>query len=240
MPNVFLIGITQAQVEPLRALLSQQPGVQGTPEFVPSVSARLVSINGAKLSDMKLMGMARRFAYSRSVMWENELPEQTKVLEGAWWKPGTTEPVVSIAEDTSKILNIHPGAWIEMQAAGRTFGARVVAVHRTGGDPGERGEPIALQSEDARRAAGDLLRRRADEASPGGFVKRAAYEKFPTVTVVNVADALDNRPPTKNKPPPPHLKPSPPPKPFTSLRKTKRSSKTMPICTRNTLILSIK
>jgi putative ABC transport system permease protein len=191
MPNVFLVGITQAQVEPLRALLSKQDGVQGTPEFVPSVSARLVSINGASLADMKLVGMMRRFMYSRSVMWENEIPDQTKVVEGAWWKPGTTEPVVSIAEDAAHILNLHPGAWIEMTSAGRTIGARVVAVHLT--------EAIRVS------AANEFVFNpkpleglpvifyggvRMKPAAVGAF-QRVAYEKYPTVTVVNVADALE-------------------------------------------------
>jgi putative ABC transport system permease protein len=191
MPNVFLVGITQAQVEPLKELLSKQDGVQGTPEFVPSVSARLVSINGEKLADRKLQGMARRFAYSRSVMWENEIPDQTKVLEGTWWKPGTTEPVVSIAEDAAHTLNIHPGAYIEMQAAGRTFGARVVAVHQT--------EAIRVSA-----ANEFIFNTKTLEGLPviyyGGVrmkppavasFQRIAYEKFPTVTVVNVADALE-------------------------------------------------
>lgn len=190
MPNVFLVGVTQAQVEPLKELLARQPGVEGTPEFVPSVSARLVTINGTRLADMKFQGMARRFTYSRSVMWENEIPEQTKVLEGAWWKPGTTEPVVSIAEDASRILNLHPGAWIEMEASGRIIGARVVAVHQT--------EAIRVS------AANEFVFNpkpleglpvifyggvRMKPALVGSFQKNA-YEKFPTVTVVNVADAL--------------------------------------------------
>ena len=171
MPNVFMIGITQAQVEPLKGLLVKQAeGVEGSPEFVPSVSARLVSINGAALADMKLQGMARRFTYSRSVMWEDTIPEQTKVVEGKWWQPGTTEPVVSIAEDAAHALNLHPGAWIEMTAAGRTIGARVVAVHQTEAIQVERGGArVRVQPEAARRAAGDVpLRRRADEAADGG------------------------------------------------------------------------
>jgi putative ABC transport system permease protein len=191
MPNVFLVGITQAQVEPLRGLLGKQDGVEGTPEFVPSVSARLISINGAKLADMKLLGMSRRFAYSRSVMWEDQIPEQTKVLEGAWWKPGTTEPVVSIAEDAAHTLNIHPGARIEMQAAGRTFGALVVAVHQT--------EAIRVS------AANEFVFNTSTlvgfpviyyggvrmKAPAVAAFQRVAYEKYPTVTVVNVADALE-------------------------------------------------
>ncbi len=191
MPNVFLVGITQAQVEPLKELLAKQDGVQGTPEFVPSVSARLVSINGSQLSDMKLQGMARRFMYSRSVMWEDAIPEQTRVVEGAWWKPGTMEPVVSIAEDAAHVLNLHPGARIEMTSAGRTIGARVVAIHST--------EAIRVS------AANEFVFNpkpleglpviyyggvRMKPSSVGAF-QRVAYEKYPTVTVVNVADALE-------------------------------------------------
>jgi putative ABC transport system permease protein len=189
MPNVFLVGVTQSQVEPLKALLATQEGVEGTPEFVPSVSARLETINGVRIADMKLA--SRRFLYSRSVMWEDQIPEQTRVLEGSWWKPGTTEPVVSIAEEAAHSLNIHPGAWIEMSASGRTIGARVVAVHQT--------EAIRVS------AANEFVFNpkpleglpviyyggvRMKPALVGNFQKNA-YDKFPTVTVVNVADALE-------------------------------------------------
>jgi len=191
MPNVFLVGITQAQVEPLRELLAKQPGVLGTPEFVPSVSARLVSINGAKLSDMKLQGMSRRFAYSRSVMWENQIPEQTKVLEGSWWNPGTTEPVVSIAEDAARTLNIHPGAWIEMQAAGRTIGARVVAVHQTEAIRVSAANEFVFNPKPLEGLPVIYYGGVRMKAPTVAAFQRASYEKFPTVTVVNVADALE-------------------------------------------------
>lgn len=191
MPNVYLIGITQAQVDPLKELLAKQPGVLGTPEFVPSVSARLVSINGDRLADRTLTGMARRFNYSRSVMWENELPSNTRVLEGQWWKPGTTEPLVSIAEDAAHILNLHPGAWIEMTSAGRTFSARVVAVHQM--------EAIRISAANEFVFTPKTLEGlpvifyggvRMQPPTVGAF-QRASFEKFPTVTVVNVADALE-------------------------------------------------
>ena len=78
-----------------------------------------------------------------------------------------------------------------MQAAGRTFGARVVAVHQTEAIRVSAANEFRVQSPGAGRAAGDFLRRRADEAIAVGSFQRAAYEKFPTVTVVNVADALE-------------------------------------------------
>src|SRR5579863_273664 len=45
-PNVFLVGVTQAQVEPLKELLAHQSGVIGKPEFVPRVATRLTAVNG--------------------------------------------------------------------------------------------------------------------------------------------------------------------------------------------------
>jgi putative ABC transport system permease protein len=190
MPNVFLVGITQAQVEPLRGLISQQPGVQGAPQFVPSVAARLVSVNGVPLGDLRLPQNARRFLRTRSVMWAAAKPEETRVIEGKWWNPGTAEPVVSIDEDAAKILSLKPGGWLEIEASGKTIRARVAAVHQT--------EEMRVS------AANEFIFNPAPLAglpviyyggvriqppSVGAF-QRAAYEKFPTVTVVNVADAL--------------------------------------------------
>jgi putative ABC transport system permease protein len=189
MPNVFLVGITQAQVEPLRELLARQEGVVGTPEFVPSVMARLMSINGSPLADVK--GMSRRFLYSRSVMWESEIPEQTRVLEGAWWKAGTTEPVVSIAEEAAHDLNLHPGAWIEMSAAGRTIQARVVAVHQTEAIRVSAANEFVFNTKTLEGLPVIYYGGVRMKPALVGTFQRNAYEKFPTVTVVNVADALE-------------------------------------------------
>jgi putative ABC transport system permease protein len=191
MPNVFLVGITQAQVEPLRELLARQVGVVGTPEFVPSVMARLVSINGSPLADRKMQWMSRRFLYSRSVMWESEIPEQTRVLEGAWWKAGTTEPVVSIAEEAARDLNLHPGAWIEMSAAGRTIDARVVAVHQTEAIRVSAANEFVFNTKTLEGLPVIYYGGVRMKPALVGLFQRNAYEKFPTVTVVNVADALE-------------------------------------------------
>ena len=191
MPNVFLVGVTQAQVPALQELLAKQQGVEGTPEFVPSVSARLVSINGAKLADMKLQGMARRFNATRSVMWENEIPEQTKVLEGAWWKPGTQEPVVSVADDAAKILNLHPGAWIEMSASGKTISARVVAVHQTEAIRVSAANEFVFNTKTLEGLPVIYYGGVRMKPTLVGQFQKNSFEKFPTVTVVNVADALE-------------------------------------------------
>ena len=186
-PNVFLVGVTQAQVEPLKTLIAKQDGVQGAVEFVPRVAARMMNVNGEALPP--------RFRYSGSVMWEREKPEFARVTDGAWWnrdglKPDAP-PVVSVQIEMAKRLGVHVGDWIEMQATGRVVQARVVAIHEweqrrfmptssfVFNPPALAGLPVSFD--------GGV---RFVPAKVAQF-QRAAFETFPTVTVVNIADALE-------------------------------------------------
>jgi putative ABC transport system permease protein len=191
MPNVYMIGITEPQVAPLRALASASEGLQATPEFYPSVSARVTQINGVPIADLKLQGIARRWQFTHTVMWEDEKPEFMKLTEGDWWTPATKEPVVAITEEGAKALNIKPGSWIDLQSSGRDFRARLVAVFQSGvvrnrpttelvfNHPALAGLPVIY-------VGGVRMR-----ASSVAAFQRVAFAKFPSVTVVNIADALE-------------------------------------------------
>jgi putative ABC transport system permease protein len=189
-PNVFLIGITPQQVGPLQALIAKQKGVVNAPQFVPSVAVRIESVNGVPLEELRQTGMSRRFRGSRSVMWAEEKPESLSVVQGAWWKRGETKPVVSINEDAARNLGAKVGDTIELSGAGRTFSARVVALHRVeqmrvGAANDFMFNPAALTGLPATFYGGVRMR-----AADVGALERAAYQAFPTVTVINVAEAL--------------------------------------------------
>src|SRR5260370_18908066 len=97
MPNVFLIGITEAQREQVRTMLRTQPGVEGTPEIVPNVSVRLAAVNGTAVENLGFHGWGRRFLQTRSVSWSASVPVHTALIQGAW---GQDQPQqVSVAED---------------------------------------------------------------------------------------------------------------------------------------------
>jgi putative ABC transport system permease protein len=186
-PNVFLVGVTEAQVEPLKELLAHQSGVIGAPEFVPRVATRLMAVNGDPIPP--------RARYSGNSMWEGLQPDYVRVVEGAWWKRDAlapnAPPMVSVQLEAARRLNVKPGDWIEMQASGRTFQARVVALHEweqrrfmptssfVFNPPALAGLPVSFDG-------GVRI-----EAPQVAAFQRAAFEKYPTVTVVNIADALE-------------------------------------------------
>ena len=189
-PNVFMIGITPDQVGPLKELIAKQKGVVAQPEFAPSVAVRIESVNGVPLEDLRVTGMSRRFRGSRSVMWADEKPSSLTVVQGKWWPRGETQPVVSVDEDAARTLGIKLSDTIEISGAGRTFSAHVAALHRVeqmrvGAANEFVFNPQALIGLPATFYGGVRM-----QSSAVGALERAAYQAFPTVTVINVAEAL--------------------------------------------------
>lgn len=185
-PNVFLVGVTEAQVAPLKQLITAQPGVEGSPEFVPRVATHLVAINGEAPARMRA---------NPTVLWEGLRPDYIRVVDGSWWgrdalRPGAP-PVLSVQTEVAKRLNIKIGDWIEFQSSGRSLQARVVALHEweqkrflptssfVFNPPALAGLPVAFDG--AVRIQPSLV----------SSFQRAAFQKMPTVTVVNIADALE-------------------------------------------------
>lgn len=193
MPNVFLIDITAKQRDAVVKLIEQQPGVEKTPEVVGTVSARLQAIDGKSVEELRLQSWARRFMRARAVTALGEMPKYTAIVHGAWWNSATAqqETVVSVSEEAAEMLHVHPGTHLEWEAAGRRIRARVVAIHRI--------DPIHLYGRiEFIFNSGTLnglpgvyygsVRVRPDAVAD---LQRVAYEQFPTVTVVNVADVLE-------------------------------------------------
>jgi putative ABC transport system permease protein len=191
MPNVFLIDITPELKDGVVKLVSEQPGVEGRRmEITPAVSARMTRINGVELKTMDLKGWGRRFLQTRTVGFSKTQPEGFEVYQGKWWTAADTDGFVGVAEDAAKILNIGPGAVLDFEAAGRPFRATVVALFRTEGfRMGAMSEfvftPKTLEGMPAIYYGGARV-----ESSKVALLQKAAYEKYPTVTVINIAEAL--------------------------------------------------
>ena len=192
VPNVYLVGVTLDQSTPLKQLISAQQGVLTAPQLSPSVSARLVRIDGEDVASRPTKGFARRYLNTRSITWENAQPDNLKVVDGKWWKPNTAEPVVSVEEDTAKTLDIRPDSVIEMDVSGRTVKARVVAEHNY---EGARLAPSDFVFDESALAGMPVVFNGGVRVNPSaaGALQRAIFEKYPTVTVVNVADVLRDR-----------------------------------------------
>jgi len=190
MPNVFLLDIPGNQRVALSQLIQQQPGVKEAPDVAFAVAARITAVNGVPIDKIPLRDFNRRFMRTRTVTSVDAMPPDTVILQGAWWRPGDREPQICASEEAAKILNLRPGVAVDWNIWNHNLRTRVACVQRTESirmsgrfeflfSPGQLDGLPAVYYGSARVRPSDVA-----------SMQREVYRRFPTVTVVNVADVM--------------------------------------------------
>jgi putative ABC transport system permease protein len=193
MPNVFLLDIPGAQRQALTDLVKAQAGLESPVEVMASVAARLAAIDGVSTDKLPLKEWGRRFLRTRPVTWASAMPPETEILGGSWWDPAKPAdlPQVCVHEEAARILGVKPGARLRWEIAGQTLESRVACVERVesvrlGGRFEFIFSPGSLEGFPAIYYGSVRVQPRKVAA-----LQRTVYERYPTVTVVNVADVLE-------------------------------------------------
>ena len=199
LPNVFLIDIATSEVAGVRALLAQQPGVQGTPEIVPVVSSRLLAVDGVPAEKLKINHAPRGMFRSLNLTWSptpDAPPPGSKVTDGQWWTAqqsadAARHPLVAVGKGDADRLHIQPGQQVTFAAEDSQFTATVAAIFDTDSrhaysraefvlpEPVLRGLPVVWY--------GGVH----CEPKATAELERAFYAAYPTITVIDVAATLE-------------------------------------------------
>jgi putative ABC transport system permease protein len=192
MPNVFVINITESDRVAVRTFLEKGPGVEGEVIVSASASGRIKAIDGKPMEQIAVDGPAKRYLRARNLTWSAELPKQTEVLAGAWWKTWSPDrPEIAVSQETAKLLGIKPGSVMDWDCGGHRIAMRVVAIYRTEAvGPGANTEFIT--SPDTLRQV-PMLYFGAARVAPAQIpqLQKLSFEKFPALTMINLADVLD-------------------------------------------------
>jgi putative ABC transport system permease protein len=190
-PNVYLINITPADRDAVARFLNERKDLQGKPRLVPLVPARLLLIDGKPLDrvDTKHDHDRHWATHTRQVTWVEEKPDDTHVLRGAWWHAGETAALVSVSEHAAANFGIKPGMTLRWQCFDRDFDVRVAAIHRTTAVRMQDTEFLFNHAALAGFPSQWFGTARIAPKRVAAF-QRDAFERFPSVTVVNAADIL--------------------------------------------------
>ena len=215
LPNVFLVDIANTEIDGMRALLKTQPGVTTQPELLPLVSARVLTIDGKTTEEARAeaaaraeeagnepeqrrgpgegreRGPGRRMQRTVSLTWAEDLPPGTTVVEGVWWKQGERKPEVAIAQQQANRMGAKLGSTITFAVQDQQISATVVALTKANGQHVFSRAEYTLP-----KAALDglpVVWSGGVHVQPErvGELQRALYAVYPTVTVINVAQALE-------------------------------------------------
>ncbi len=191
LPNVFLVDITKDEIDGVRRLLKAQRTVTAEPELLPVISSRIVAIDGMTAEQAKLKNFPKRMLRSINLSWFAAPPVGTKVLEGAWWSGDETRPVVAVDEHTAARLGVKVGSRITFAAQDTTMAATVAAITRSDGQ--HTYARVSFLMPEAALRGMPVVWYGGIHADPArvGELQRVLYDAYPTVTVINVAQALE-------------------------------------------------
>lgn len=194
LPNVFLIDIANNEIDGVTSLLKQMPTVHGQPEFLPVIASRILSVDGTPASKLKLRNFPQRMLQSITLTWSESLPEGTKVLQGKFWQPGDTRAQVAIGQGHAERLNLHLGSHVIFAAAGdpdHPVDAEVTALIRSDGQHAYSRAEFILPKAPLHGLPVVWYGAVHSDPDKVGQLQRVLYAKYPTVTVINVAQAMD-------------------------------------------------
>jgi putative ABC transport system permease protein len=191
LPNVFLIDIANPEIDGIRTLLQSQPSITAPPELLPIVSSRIEAIDDVPAAQAKLKNFPRRMLRSISLTWSDAAPPGTRIVSGTWWSPNEPKPELAITQQLADSLNVHLGSTITFAAQDSQIIATVVAITHPDGQHAYARAPFTLN----RRALSGLpvIWNGGIHVDPAQVsqLQRALYLAYPTVTVINVAQALE-------------------------------------------------
>lgn len=195
LPNMYLIDVQKDQVEGVRELVEKTTGARA--ELIPTVRARIVQVNGREI-DLDAEGVKRergRLGREYVVTYRPRLEYNETIVAGSFWdETPSSEPEISIEEGLRGAGGIDLGGTITFDIQGRRMSARVTSVRRVDWRNSRTGfivlfRPGAL--ENAPQTFVGALDGPGEEPARSRF-QRAIVDRFPNVSVIDVADVVRN------------------------------------------------
>ncbi|MFZ0663759.1 MAG: FtsX-like permease family protein [Acidobacteriaceae bacterium] len=188
-PNIFLVDIAPQEIAGVKALLKQQPGVEGGLETIPVISSRMVSIDGVSVEKLKVKGYPRRLLRSVALTWSEKAPAGTTVVEGKWWGAGDTSGL-AVVDRAARRLHLHVGSQVVFEVSDRTVSTRVKAIYKVDGEHAFTRSEFILTPALLKGIPATWYGAVHFAPSEVGSMERALFAKYPTITVVSLADIL--------------------------------------------------
>ncbi|MFL6448240.1 MAG: ABC transporter permease [Bryobacteraceae bacterium] len=185
--NLFLLDIRDTGA--ISSLLRSQPGVTGKLQLVGYIVSRMLSKNGVPTEELPLTKLRKNQLQAVRVTTAGGLPEGLELKRGEWWSGSSADPQLAVSEEAARDFQLNVGDQIRFQIAGRTVSAPVVATFRR-----LARAPVRYDLVFPREALNGLpvVYYGAAHVDPGYIpqVEEAIFDKFPTITVMNLADIL--------------------------------------------------
>jgi putative ABC transport system permease protein len=193
LPSMFLIDVQTDQKAGVEELVEQATGER--PTLVPTVRTRIAAINGQSIDVDDKQRRAQRGLLAREyvVTYRPQLETNETIVAGKFWDATPSgEPEISIEEGMRGLAGLELGGTITFDITGRRLTARVTSIRRVDWRNSRTGFLILFRPGALENAPQMLI---APINGPKGEVERGRFQralldKYPNVSVIDVADIL--------------------------------------------------
>jgi putative ABC transport system permease protein len=187
--NVFLLDVRPSQRDEVARFIAAQPGVAKPPNMVGYFVARMLVKNGTPVQDLPLTKERKDQLQTSRISIVGNVPREFELVSGKFWNPKSTQPQIAISDDESRRFGFRIGDHLQYQAAGRLIDAPIVAIYHPNKSAAFRFDILFPQ--DATAGIPAIYFGSAQvTASAIPELEGALFERFPTITVMNLADIL--------------------------------------------------
>ncbi|MEZ5557240.1 MAG: FtsX-like permease family protein [Pseudomonadales bacterium] len=134
-PNHFVLNVTPEQVAPVSELLAEATAGRG--ELFPMIRGRIVAANGVDADTWAAEHAARdgegdgpRLSSERNLTWAAQIPDDNRVVRGAWWSADDPRPLVSLEQDYADNLGLGVGDQLTFDIAGHQVEVEIANLRR--------------------------------------------------------------------------------------------------------------
>jgi len=194
-PSFYFLDIPSADAQRFVEFVEDRaPGA--LVEDVPMLRGRIMSAGGTAAEKIKPSDDAAWVLQSdRGITYANVVPEGSRLVAGSWWKPGYDgPPLVSFEKGIADGLGLKLGDSITVNVLGRNITARIANLRRVDWQSMSINFVMVFSPNTFRGAPHTHLAtlRFPDGGTPKeeAAVLQAVAQQYPTVTTVQVKDAL--------------------------------------------------
>ena len=190
LPNIFLIDIDTTEAPGVRDFFAHQPGITQPLTLIPIVRGKFVSLNGKPIEQFKGQHMPMRMLENAELSWSDAPLEGDKVTKGKWWSSPDANQI-AIAEGFANRLHLDVGSKVEIDTPiGGTHQLTVAAIFRADGNHVGARVPFLLPSALLKGEVATWYGGAHVTPSQVPDLERALFAKYPTVTVINLAEVM--------------------------------------------------
>jgi putative ABC transport system permease protein len=185
--NLFLLDVRNSSE--VTKLIESQPGVTSKVELVGYIVARMLAKNGVPLDKLPLPSERKNHLQTVRITTAESMPATLDLKKGRWWASNSREPQLAVSDEAARDFGIRLGDHVQFQLAGRVLNAALVAVFERTARAPVRYDLVfprgALQNF-------PVVYYGAVHVEPAEIpqLEETLFERFPTVTVMNLADVL--------------------------------------------------